>query len=144
VAAGLVVAVLRRHHHNLIALARAQGAAEGRTHALAQEVERALAESQERERARAPGRGSRPGRRRRRAGSRPGRDARVGAGRARSRARSDPAVVIVTARPDPGGLARLFASDYPTLAVTDPAAALAHDGGIGCVGHGPRVSLRTG
>ncbi|MEE8626910.1 MULTISPECIES: HD-GYP domain-containing protein [Methylobacterium] len=38
---------------------------------------------------------------------------------------ADPAVVIVTARPDPGGLARLFASDYPTLAVTDPAAALA-------------------
>ncbi|GJD60047.1 HD-GYP domain-containing protein [Methylobacterium frigidaeris] len=38
---------------------------------------------------------------------------------------ADPAVVVVTARPDPGGLTRLFASSVPTLVVAEPGAALA-------------------
>ncbi|SFV02140.1 putative two-component system response regulator [Methylobacterium sp. 174MFSha1.1] len=38
---------------------------------------------------------------------------------------ADPAIVVVTARPDPGGLTRLFASGVPSLVVTDPGVALA-------------------
>jgi putative two-component system response regulator len=38
---------------------------------------------------------------------------------------ADPAVVVVTARPDPGGLTRLFALAYPTLALAEAGAALA-------------------
>ena len=36
---------------------------------------------------------------------------------------ADPAVVVVTARPDPGGLTRLFALAYPTLALAEAGAA---------------------